>query len=265
MFYNNINPVLLEFGPFQVRYYGMFFVLGILFTYWLLGRLLKEKSIKLGKDGLPTLMLYLIVGVLLGSRLLSVLSDWQYYLAHPGHIFMWWNGGMAFHGGLMGAIIALLLFSRKKKVSFYALADMIIIPVCVALALGRIGNFTNGEFYGKASILPWAVQFSGVEGFRHPVQIYEAISMLALFVLLLWLRKKKLPSGSVFLSFIVLYGTLRIWLEFYKDLPPLLFGLTWGQLFSIPMIIMGGLMLASLCRENFNKVIPNSTRMEGKK
>jgi phosphatidylglycerol---prolipoprotein diacylglyceryl transferase len=264
MFYNNINPVLLHAGPFEIRYYGVFFVIGVLFSYWLIGRLLKERNIDLGKEGLPTLMLYLLVGVLVGSRLFSVLSELPYYISNPLQIFMWWNGGLAFHGGLIGAVIGAVLFVRKRNVTFYQLADIVMIPVSAGLALGRIGNFTNGEFYGKVTGLPWGVKFQAVEGFRHPVQIYEAIAMLAIFALLWWLRKKKLPSGALFWTFITAYGILRFWLEFYKDLPPLLFGLTWGQLFSIPMVLLGALMLGSF-RKKINNTTTNSSPMEGKK
>jgi phosphatidylglycerol---prolipoprotein diacylglyceryl transferase len=251
MFYNNINPVLLEIGPFEIRYYGLFFVLGVLFTYWLLGKLLKERNIGIGHDDFPSFMFYLLLGVLIGSRLFSVLSELPYYLGKPIAIFMWWQGGMAFHGGLIGAVVAALIFCKSRRISFYKIADLVMIPVCLALALGRVGNYTNGEFYGKIASVPWAVQFQGVEGFRHPVQIYEAIAMVAIFGLLWWLKGKKLPDGTIFWSFIMAYGLLRFWLEFYKDLPPLLFGLTWGQLFCLPMILLGGIML--LFRKKINR------------
>lgn len=264
MFYNNINPVLLQLGSFEIRYYGLFFVIGVLFSYWLLGKLVQERNIDLGKEGVSVFMLYILVGVLIGSRLFSVLSELPYYLANPLQIFMFWRGGLAFHGGLIGGAIATLRFIKKNKVTFYQLADIVMIPISAALALGRIGNFTNGEFYGTPTGLPWGVMFQGVESFRHPVQIYETFAMLIIFALLWWLRNKKLPNGALFWTFITTYGVLRFWLEFYKDLPPLLFGFTWGQLFSIPMILLGSVMLAGLFRKKINNSTNNSGVMEEK-
>jgi len=246
MFYNNLNPVLLNLGPFEIRYYGLFFVAGILLSYWLMGKFLKERNIDLGKDGLSEFIFYQVVGAVLGARIGSILSAPDLYLSNPLQVFALWQGGLAFHGGLIGMIISGYIFARKKNVAFMQLADLIVIPAALALSLGRIGNFTNGEFYGTITTLPWSVHFAGVEGFRHPVQIYESIKNLALFGLLWWMRGKKLPTGTLFWTFITGYGLLRFWLEFYKDLPPLLWQLTWGQVWSIPMIVLGSYMLIRL-------------------
>jgi phosphatidylglycerol:prolipoprotein diacylglycerol transferase len=246
MFYNNINPVLLHLGPLEIRYYGLFFVAGIFFSYWLVGKLLKERNIDLGKEGLSELALYLVFGLLIGARIGSVLSESSYYIANPLQVFALWQGGLAFHGGLVGMLIAGYLFVKKKKIDFMVGADIVVIPVALALALGRVGNFTNSEFYGTITNLPWGVKFFGVEGFRHPVQLYEALKNLFIFGLLWWLKDKKLPVGFLFWTFVTAYGLLRFWLEFYKDLPPLLLNLTWGQVWSLPMIIIGGYMLIKL-------------------
>ena len=149
---------------------------------------------------------------------------------------------MAFHGGLIGMIIGGLVFCRQYKKDFYELADLLVIPLGIALMLGRIANYLNSEFYGKITSVPWAVKFGGIEGFRHPVQLYEAAKNLLIFALLWAIKDKSLKKGALFWTFILSYGTLRFFLEFFKELPTLM-GLTWGQWWSVPMIISGIYML----------------------
>lgn len=243
MFYHSINPVLAELGPFQISYYGLIFVFGILLTYFFLKHAAKRRGLPLSGRDFDDALIYGIIGVIAGARLGSVLSEIGYYAANPLQIFAVWNGGMAFHGGLIGLVAAGYFYCRQKKIRFYDVADIVVIPLALALGFGRIANFINGEFYGIPTSLPWGVQFQGVEGFRHPVQIYEAIKNFLIFAILWTLRNKALHGGTVFWSFIALYGGMRFVLEFYKDLPPLLFGLTWGQVWSLPMLAAGLYML----------------------
>jgi phosphatidylglycerol:prolipoprotein diacylglycerol transferase len=217
-----------------------------MFSYWVIGKLLKERNIDLGKDGNLKLVLFITIGILIGSRIGSVLSEPSHYISDPLRMFAFWHGGLSFHGGLIGALIAAYFFVRKTRVRFFEIADVVIVPVALALALGRVANFINGEFYGTITTLPWAVKFSGVEGFRHPVQLYEALKNIAIFGVLWQLKGKKLPAGFLFWTFVALYGLLRFWLEFYKDLSPLFINLTWGQLWSIPMVLIGSFMLFRL-------------------
>lgn len=248
MFYHNIDPVLASIGPLRIHYYGVIFVLGILIAYFLFRRLARQRQLPLSGKDFEDYIIYCTIGVMIGSRIGSVLSELPYYISNPLKVFAFWEGGMAFHGGLIGLLAAGFIFSRKKKVSFYDVADLTVIPAALALGFGRIANFINGEFYGTITTLPWGVKFPDVEGFRHPVQLYEAVKNFLIFEVLWLTNGKSLPKGFLFWLFITLYGTLRFMLEFYKDLPPLLFSLTWGQVWSLPMIVVGAFMLLKLRR-----------------
>jgi phosphatidylglycerol---prolipoprotein diacylglyceryl transferase len=238
MFVFDINPILLSIGPLHIRWYGLIYVAGILITFYLFKHLARKRSLPLDEKDFDSLLIYGIVGVLIGARLGSVLSDFSFYAANPVQVVAIWNGGLAFHGGLVGLIVAGLMFSKKRKMRFYDIADIIVIPAALALALGRIANFINGEFYGTPTSLPWGVMFPGVEGARHPVQLYESLKNLAVFAVLWLLKDKALPKGALFWLFIFLYSAGRFMTEFTKDLPPLLFSLTWGQLWGIPLMAL---------------------------
>ena len=146
MFNFNINPEILGIGPVSIRYYGIIYALGFIITFLYLDYLRKKNRLELSRDSIYDLIFYLVIGVVLGARIFEVLV-WNpgYYFSNPGQIIAIWNGGLSFHGGLLGAVLASYLFSRKHKLSFLKLADAIIIPTTLALALGRIGNFLNGE------------------------------------------------------------------------------------------------------------------------
>jgi phosphatidylglycerol---prolipoprotein diacylglyceryl transferase len=246
MFYNNINPVLLDIGPFSIRWYGLIFAFGIVLAYFFIRRLARKRALNFSEKDFDLLITLAIIGIVVGARLGSVVSQFSYYASNPSEIIAIWNGGMAFHGGLAGLVIAGIIFSRQKKISFFEVADLVVIPVALALALGRIANFINGEFYGTLTSLPWGVKFQNVDGFRHPVQLYESAKNFFIFSLLWVLKDRKLPKGALFWLFITLYGTLRFILEFYKDLPSLIFGMTWGQVWSIPMVLTGAFFLYKL-------------------
>ncbi len=248
MFYNNINPVLVEIGPFTVRYYGLIFALGLLLSFLTIRHLARKRQLPLGSRDFDELFVFLALGVIIGARLGSIFSSFSYYLANPVQMVAVWNGGLAFHGGFIGLVVAGYVFAKRKKIRFYDIADIAVVPASLALAFGRIANFINGEFYGTVTNLPWGVKFGSITGFRHPVQIYEAIKNLFIFAVLLQLQRRKLPSGFLFWLFIFLYGAIRFPLEYLKIVPKFAFGLTWGQLWSIPMIIAGGFMLWKLTK-----------------
>ena len=184
MFYHNISPVLVEIGPFSIRYYGLIFALGLLVSFLIIRHLAKKRQLPLSSKDFDELLLIGTVAVVVGARLGHVISSLGYYIDNPSQIVAVWNGGMAFHGGFVGLLIAGYLFAKRKKLAFYEIADIVVIPAALALAFGRIANFINGEFYGTPTSLPWGVKFQGVEGFRHPVQIYEAIKNFFIFVVL---------------------------------------------------------------------------------
>src|SRR3989338_10889466 len=182
MYIHDINPILLKLGFLEIRYYGLFYVIGFILTYFMLDWLAKKKNIALTKDDIADLLLYTVIGMLAGSRLFyALVYNFAYYLENPLHIFAIWEGGLSFHGALIGIIIAGYAFCRKKNFDFYTLADIVVIPVSLALMLGRIGNFINGELYGRITDLPWGVKFKDAEGFRHPSQLYEAFKNMVMF------------------------------------------------------------------------------------
>ena len=183
MFYHNINPVLVSLGPFDIRYYGLVYAVGFLVSYFLLRWIAKKGKINnLTSDRADILILYLILGAVIGARvLLFVFYYPATFITNPLEVLMIWNGGMSFHGGLIGAAGAGLLFCRKYKVSFYQLGDFLVLPLAFFLFIGRIANYINGELVGTMTSAPWCVVFRGYEGCRHPSQLYEALKNLAIF------------------------------------------------------------------------------------
>ncbi len=243
MFVYNIDPVLLRFFGLEVRYYGVIFVIGFLLTYYFLMFLSKERNVRLTKDDISDLLLYLIIGVVSFARIFYILFyNLEFYLSNPFDMVAIWHGGLSFHGGLVGAIVSMIIYCKVKKVNFYELADMIVIPTALALCLGRIGNFLNGELYGRVTNVSWAVDFGDGLG-RHPSQIYESFKNLFIFSVLMTIRNKKLPKGFLFWSFVTMYGVLRFLVEFVREPDPqlgfILFGLSMGQLLSSVMFVVG--------------------------
>lgn len=244
MFEHNINPVLLKIGIFEIRYYGLIFVLSFLIAYFILVYLAKERKLKLNKEDIADLILYLIISIVIGSRLFYVIFyNLKFYLSNPLQIFAVWHGGLSFHGGLIGAIIGALFFCKKKKISFYEIADIVVIPAALGLALGRIGNFINGELYGRITNLPWAVKFKDAEGFRHPSQLYESLKNFIILGILWFIRNKNLPKGFLFWSFVTMYSCLRFFVEFFREpdmqLGFIIYNLTMGQILCIITFFIG--------------------------
>lgn len=254
MFFHDINPVLLEVGPFQIRYYGLFYAIGFVIAYFLISYLAKRKELPITKDDVADLLLYEIIGIVLMARIAYVLFyNLPFYLQNPLEIAAIWHGGLSFHGGLLGAIIAGYLFCRRKKIEFYDLADIAVIPVALALALGRMGNFINAELYGRMSSAAWCVDYSRsrfadkISGCRHPSQIYASIKDLAIFAALWLIKDKKLRKGFIFWSFVALYGLFRTFVEFFRA-PDEQVGFvfryfTMGQVLSFPLFLIGLFML----------------------
>lgn len=243
MFNFNINPEIIGIGPVSIRYYGVIYALGFIISFLYLDYLRKKNRLELSRDSIYDLIFYLVIGVVLGARIFEVLV-WSpgYYFSNPGQIIAIWNGGLSFHGGLIGAALACYLFSKKHKLSFLKLADAIIIPGTLALALGRIGNFLNGELYGTVTDVSWCVNFPDALGCRHPYQIYASLGHLASFLILLMLNKKERKQGFIFWMGILLFGAFRLILDFWREDPRWL-GLSLGQYLSIPLILMAGYVL----------------------
>src|SRR3989344_7007899 len=251
MFFHNINPVLIELGPFQIRYYGLFYALGFVIAYFLISYLAKRKELSITKDDVADFLVYVIVGVVLGARLVYVIVyNPIFYLQNPFEIIAVWHGGLSFHGGLLGAITSAYIFCRRKKIAFYDLADIVVVPVALALALGRIGNFMNAELYGRITNVDWCIDYSKNKfienlpsGCRHPSQIYASIKNLTIFAVLWFIKDKKLPKGFMFWTFVTLYGLFRTAVEFFRQpdeqIGFILNYFTMGQLLSFPLFLVG--------------------------
>lgn len=244
MLIHNINPVLLSIGPFEIRYYGLFFVLGFVLAYFILNNLAKRKELPLDKDDIADFILYIIVGTVLGARIFYVfVYNLPFYLNNPFQIIAVWNGGLSFHGGLIGAVIAALLFCKKKKIHFYDIADIAVVPLALGLALGRLGNFTNGELYGRITNVPWAMKFQDADGFRHPSQLYASFKDLLIFFTLWIIKDKKMPKGFMFWLFVIMYSAFRFTVEFFRQpdeqLGFIIGMMSMGQILSIIMFLVG--------------------------
>ena len=219
MINHNINPVLLELGPLEIRYYGLVYFLGFLFTYYFLKSQIKQKTLNITEQQLENFIIYALIGMLIGSRLFTFLIyNPALFLNDPLIIFKIWQGGMAFHGSLTGLIIAGIIFAKKNNIKFYDLADLVVIPAALFLFLGRIANYINAELPGIKTTVSWCVNFPGHEDCRHPYQIYEGLKNLGLFIAMMYLHlKKKLKPGIMFWGFILAYNSLRFIIDFLRD------------------------------------------------
>jgi phosphatidylglycerol:prolipoprotein diacylglycerol transferase len=242
----DIDPVIFSIGPLAVRWYGLMYLLGFVFAYLLLSRLSAKRGLAIGKEELSDLLFYAVIGVVLGGRLgYTLFYNAGYFLAHPLEIFYVWEGGMSFHGGLLGVVASLLLFCRRRHYSPLSIGDLAVTAAPIGLGLGRLGNFINGELWGRITDVPWAVVFpaAGPEP-RHPSQLYEAVLEGPLLFCCLWyLHRRGVRPGIPFFSFFLLYGLFRFLVEFVRQpdahLGYLWAGATMGQLLSLPMILFG--------------------------
>jgi phosphatidylglycerol:prolipoprotein diacylglycerol transferase len=248
-----IDPVFLRLGPLEFRWYGLMYIVGFLAAYFIIQSAARRRELPLAKDDVADLVFAVAMGIILGGRLGYVLFyNFGFYLAHPLKIFAVWEGGMSFHGGLLGALAAGYWFVRKRKLSFAAMLDCGFQAAPVGLGLGRLGNFINGELYGRPTDLPWGVVFPGGGQLpRHPSQLYEAVlEGVVLFVVLRLVARRRLPDGTVFWTFVALYGLFRSFVEFFRE-PDQHLGffagwVTMGQLLSLPMLLVGGGMALRL-------------------
>ena len=250
--YPEIDPILFSIGPLHVRWYGLMYVIGFL-AAWRLGvHRARRKDSDWTAEQVETLIFYGALGAIVGGRIGSMLFyHFDDFLAAPWRLFYVWEGGMAFHGGLLGVTFALWLFARKHGKSLLQVSDFTAPLVPIGLAMGRIGNFINGELWGRATDAPWAMVFPRDPSQlpRHPSQLYQfALEGVLLFAILWWFSAKPRPAGAVGGLFLLGYGSFRFLVEFVRE-PDAHLGfiaLNWmsmGQLLSLPMILIGGGLL----------------------
>jgi phosphatidylglycerol:prolipoprotein diacylglycerol transferase len=250
MNYPDIKPYIFKIGSLEVRWYGLMYILGFLSVYFMALSGARRKKLPLSKDDIGDLVFTAAVGLILGARLgYALFYNFSFYLANPLKILAVWEGGMSFHGGLIGTALAFMYYARKKKVGVLQLADICTPAAPVGLGLGRIGNFINGELYGRVTDVPWGMVFPGGGPLpRHPSQLYEAILEGPVMFIIIWLvSRSKAPVGVVFWSFIALYGLFRSFVELFREpdqqLGLLAGGLSMGQLLSIPLFVLGVTMV----------------------
>ena len=258
LIYPDIHPVAVQLGPLKVHWYGLMYLLAF-GAFLLLGRRRIATRPDLGwrKEELDDLLVWGVLGVVLGGRLGQVLFyEPAYYLGNPAEILAVWKGGMSFHGGLIGVLLALWVFAHKTGRTFLQVGDFVGPLVPLGLAFGRIGNFINGELWGRAAPpdLPWGMVFPHVDTLpRHPSQLYQALGEGVLLFVILWMyARKPRPVGAVSGLFLLGYGAFRFMAEYFREPDAGIFGhsylVSMGQWLSVPMIVIGLLLLRRAAR-----------------
>ena len=246
MFINNFDPVAIQIFSIEIRWYSLAYIIGILLG-WILSKRFFISNVEL-KEKFDDFLTFVILGIIIGGRLgYVILYNPNYYLDNLIDIFKIWEGGMSFHGGLIGVVLASIYFAKKNNQNFFIYLDVVSIVAPIGIFFGRIANFINSELYGSETNLPWAVQFIKIDNlYRHPTQLYEAIfEGLILFLILIYLRKKGLMKITGLMSgiFLICYSIFRFMIEFLRvpdeQIGYLLFNLTMGQIISCIFFLIG--------------------------
>lgn len=254
LIFPKIDPIIFEIGPIALRWYGLMYLFGFGFAYWLGTKRAKNSNGVWTVEQVDQLLYNGFFGVVLGGRIGDVFFyNFDQFLADPLFLFRIWEGGMSFHGGLLGVIVAMIWTSRRQNRSFWQTADFIAPLIPFGLGLGRVGNFINSELWGRVTDVPWAMVEQYADGSfsppRHPSQLYEAVlEGLVLFIILNLFIRKPRPTGSVAGLFLIGYGVFRFIVEYFREFDPTVNTaadlITRGQLLSLPMIVGGiGIML----------------------
>jgi phosphatidylglycerol---prolipoprotein diacylglyceryl transferase len=248
--YPNIDPIAFSIGPLSVRWYGLMYLVGFVAGWWLGLRRIKQGLAPVTRQQLDDLLFLVVLGVIVGGRLGYVLFYKPgHYAAHPLEIFAIWQGGMSFHGGLLGVMAAMTFAARKHKIDWLRLMDFVAPLIPPGIAAGRLGNFLNAELPGRVTSLPWGMLFPGMGPEpRHPSQLYQfALEGLVLLAFLWWFSSKPRPRGQVSAMFLLGYGILRFIAEFAREpdsyIGYLALGLTMGQWLCLAMIAGGAALL----------------------
>jgi phosphatidylglycerol:prolipoprotein diacylglycerol transferase len=254
----HITPYLFSIGSFQLRYYSLMYIVAFVIVYFLVMHRIKNEKYKYTSEDIQDYLVWAMVGVLLGARLGDVLFyNLDYYLYHPLEIFLpftFSNGirftgisGMSYHGGVIGVIIMSVLFCRKRNFDFWKFADLISPAIPLGYTFGRLGNFINGELYGRVTSMPWGMYFplDPTHSLRHPSQLYEAFfEGIFLFAVLWALRKKKLFDGALLGLYIFGYGFVRFMIEFFREPDYMVGPISIGQFLCVLMMLGGiGLLM----------------------
>lgn len=251
MQYPQIDPVAFYIYTWPVYWYGLMYLVGFLGGWAVLSLRIRKSPRGFNQDQLSDIVFYAAIGAIIGGRLGYVIFyDWERFADNPILIIETWKGGMSFHGGLLGVVIGMMMCAVKFHKPFLALTDLIAPAVPIGLGAGRIGNFINGELWGKVTTAPWGMIFPDAGDLpRHPSQLYEcALEGVVLFIVLWWYSRKERPMGAVSGVFALLYGLFRFGIEFFRVPDPqigyIAFGwFTQGQLLSVPLILIGEMLI----------------------
>jgi phosphatidylglycerol:prolipoprotein diacylglycerol transferase len=257
MFINNFDPVAFEVFSLEIRWYSLAYIFGIVLGWIYCKKKLIKDPIVL--DLFDDFITYLIIGIILGGRIgYALFYNFSYYINNPLEILMVWNGGMSFHGGLIGVILSCVIFGKKHKINSFIFLDLVALSAPIGIFFGRIANFINSELYGRATDLPWGVQFVLIDNIkRHPSQIYEAFfEGIILFFILNYLFKRKyiVTPGKLSALFLIFYSLFRYSLEFFRVPDPqigfLFLNSTLGQIISLLFFVIGVLLFYLKKNEN---------------
>jgi phosphatidylglycerol:prolipoprotein diacylglycerol transferase len=249
--YPHINPIAFALGPLKVHWYGLMYLLSFILGWLLANYRAKQSEGVWSADNISDLLFYVALGVILGGRIgYMVFYNFSVFIHNPLSLFLVWQGGMSFHGGLLGVLAAIWLYARRHRRRFFDITDFIAPIVPIGLGAGRIGNFINGELWGRVTNVPWGMIYPQAGPLpRHPSEIYEFFfEGVVLFIILWWFSSKVRPRMAVSALFLLCYGSFRFMLEFFRQPDPQLgfvaFGwITQGQILSLPMIILGAIGL----------------------
>ncbi len=246
--YPEIDPIIFSIGVIKIRWYGLMYVIGFLLAWWLARRRCKRADSPVNAEQVDDLMFYGMLGVILGGRIgYALFYGSEQLFSDPLYLFKITEGGMSFHGGLAGVLIAMWLYGRKLGHTLWRMTDFVAPLVPLGLGFGRIGNFINGELWGKPTDVPWAFNYRGEV--LHPSMLYEALlEGFVLFAILWWYSARPRPYMAPTGLFLFLYGAFRFYIEFYR-VPDAHLGylaldwVTMGQILTVPMIVAGAIML----------------------
>ncbi|MEG3755084.1 prolipoprotein diacylglyceryl transferase [Psychromonas arctica] len=268
-----IDPIAISLGPLDIRWYGLMYLVGFAFAFWMANRVCDKSNGVWTREQASDLLFAGFMGVILGGRIGYVLFyQFPTFIDNPMYLFRIWEGGMSFHGGVLGVVTAIIIYAKRHQRSILSVGDFIVPLLPVGLGAGRIGNFINSELWGRVTDSPFGVVFYNAGPLpRHPSQLYEfALEGVALFIILFLFIRKPKPAGSVAGLFLLGYGTFRFIIEFAREpdaqLGLLTFNMSMGQILSLPMILIGAILMVYAYKNNpVPEVNQGTKKAKGKK
>ena len=262
-----IDPIAISLGPIDIRWYGLMYLIGFACAFWMANRACDKSNCVWTREQASDLLFAGFMGVILGGRIGYVFFyQFPTFIDNPMYLFRIWEGGMSFHGGVLGVLTAIIIYAKRHQRSILSVGDFIVPLLPVGLGAGRIGNFINSELWGRVTDSPFGVIFHNAGPLpRHPSQLYEfALEGVVLFIILILFIRKPKPAGSVAGLFLLGYGTFRFIIEFAREpdaqLGLLTFNMSMGQLLSLPMIIIGSALMFYAYKKNPVQVVPNKAK-----